>query len=277
MGHGPRVLITNDDGIASPGLLALARAAVRDGFDVVVAAPHKEASGAGAGLTVVAESGREVVREEHLPDLPDIPCFSVSSHPAFIVLSALEGTFGDPPELVLSGVNRGLNVGRAVIHSGTVGAVLTAAVNGIRGMAVSLTVTDPEFARWASVDPVIHTALPLIRRAPAGSVLNVNIPDGDVAELGPLTRATLSNAGAVQTRLKQRDGQEEVLSTFVGGKAEPGTDAYLLDRGFPTITALQPVSVAAEPELPERVPLRAVAGEGNSAQQEGSQCVSGTP
>lgn len=271
MGHGPRTLITNDDGIASPGLAALAVAAVRAGFDVVVAAPHKEASGASAGLTVVAESGREVVREEHVAGLPEVPCFSVSAHPAFITLAALEGTFGDPPELVLSGVNRGLNVGRAVIHSGTVGAVLTAAVNGVSGLAVSLTVENADHVRWAIADPVIHAALPLIRDAPAGSTLNVNVPDVPAAELGPLTRATLSKAGAVQTRLKQRDGQEEVLSTFVGGEAEPGTDAYLLDRGCPTITALQPVSGSTQPELPEQVPLS------GSLEQEGSQCVSGTP
>lgn len=256
MAYRPRVLVTNDDGITSPGLAELAQAAVRDGFDVVVAAPHKEASGASAGLTVVAESGRDVVCEQRLQALPDIACFSVSAHPAFITLAALEGAFGPPPELVLSGVNRGINVGRAVIHSGTVGAALTASVNGLRALAVSLEVDGTRAQpRWASAGPVIHAALALIRDAPAGSVFNVNIPDVPVGDLGALTRATLSSAGTVQTRLEQQDGHEDVVSTFVGGDAKPGTDAYLLAKGVPTVTALRPVSESTDSAIPDESPL----------------------
>jgi len=109
-----RVLVTNDDGIDAPGLRQLARAAVDGGHDVVVAAPDSEASGVSAALTAVAEDGRLEVERHELKDLGGVPAFGVGASPAYIVVLAGLGAFGDPPDLVLSGINRGANAGRAV-------------------------------------------------------------------------------------------------------------------------------------------------------------------
>lgn len=138
-----RVLITNDDGIAAPGLRALAHAIAATGADVLVAAPHAEASGTSAALTAVERDGQIVVVPRPLTGVPGVPGYAVTTSPAFIVVLALRGGFGDPPDVVVSGINRGANAGTAVLHSGTVGAALTAAANGVPALAVSLDVLSP--------------------------------------------------------------------------------------------------------------------------------------
>lgn len=240
-----RVLITNDDGIDSPGLVTLARAALRHGLDVVVAAPHEESSGTSAGLTVLGEE--PVAKPVELAELPGVPCHAVTARPAFIVLSASEGAFGDPPDAVLSGVNRGINVGRAVLHSGTVGAALTAGANDLLGLAVSLEHPPSDVLHWDSAEELAAEVIPLLLESAPGTVLNLNVPGLPPAELGQLTRASLASAGAVQTRLEQAHDHTEVVTTVVDGSAEPGSDAYLLRKGKPTITALR--SVTEDPDF----------------------------
>ncbi|MFD0823158.1 5'/3'-nucleotidase SurE, partial [Micromonospora zhanjiangensis] len=132
-----RVLVTNDDGISAPGIRALARTAVAHGLDVLLAAPLRDASGTSAALTAVEHGAHVVVEEQSVEDL-GLTGYGVAGSPGFITLIALHGAFGPPPEVVLSGVNLGANVGQAVLHSGTVGAALTAAINGCRAVAVSL-------------------------------------------------------------------------------------------------------------------------------------------
>jgi 5'-nucleotidase len=146
----PRILITNDDGIDAPGLRHLARAAARQGLDIVIAAPLTEASGTSAAMTAVEKNGKIVVEQRELPGVRNVPAYAVAASPAFIVLLALRGAFGPPPEIVLSGINRGANAGAAVVHSGTVGATLTASHAGLHGLAVSLDVLSPANGTAAS-------------------------------------------------------------------------------------------------------------------------------
>ncbi|MEU4443859.1 5'/3'-nucleotidase SurE [Actinosynnema sp. NPDC050801] len=243
-----RVLITNDDGIDSPGLIALARGAVAHGWTTVVAAPARESSGTSAGLTAAEDDRRVEVRRRELPGLPDVPAYAVSAHPGFIALVASQGAFGDPPDIVLSGVNRGANVGRAVLHSGTVGAALTAAINGARAMAVSLDVgLDPDVTHhW---DTAVAVAAGLFDRVAAlapGAVLNLNVPNH--AEVGAPRRADLAEFGAVRTRVKDTDDGGIRLAAVLSEEAlSPGTDAALLAEGQATVTPLR--SVAEDPDI----------------------------
>ena len=92
-----RVLITNDDGIAAPGIRRLARAAADHGFDVVVAAPSEESSGVSAAMTAVVEDGRVVIDRRELATLEGIPTFAVSASPGYIVTLGRLGAFGDAP------------------------------------------------------------------------------------------------------------------------------------------------------------------------------------
>lgn len=237
------VVITNDDGVDSPGLAVLARVAVEAGYETVVAAPLTESSGTSAGLTAAAQDRRVVTKEHSLADLPDVAAYAVEAHPGLIALAACHGAFGPVPDLVLSGINRGANVGRAVLHSGTVGAALTAGINGVRAMAVSLDVplhptADPH---WASAAAVVAELLPMLLGGPQDAVLNVNVPDAP--SVGALRWAPLAPFGSVRARVERtEDGVIEVGSVVGDEAPHADTDAALLAAGHVTVTALRSVA-----------------------------------
>ena len=132
-----RILVTNDDGVASEGLHVLARA-MRPHGEVCVVAPDSEYSGAGAAIGPIHLTQPRV----QPVDISGIDtAWSVAGPPALCVMFARLGAFGDV-DLVVSGINPGANVGRSVYHSGTVGAALTARHGNIPSLAVSQHVTD---------------------------------------------------------------------------------------------------------------------------------------
>ncbi len=240
-----RALVTNDDGIDSPGLSALVRVAVATGLEVLVAAPAEQSSGASAAITAARRDGRTVVERRELRGLPDVPAWAVGAQPGHIVMAALTGWFDPAPELVLSGVNHGANVGRAVLHSGTVGAILTAAVHDVRGLAVSLDVPlRPSGERhWDAVDGLFPRVLELLLDAPPGTSLSLNVPDRPAAEQRELRHARLAEFGAVQARVDEAgDGGLRLAEIEVGTEPEEGTDGALLAAGHPTLTALRSVT-----------------------------------
>jgi len=112
-----KILVTNDDGIDSPGIRYLARAAAREGHEVVVAAPINESSGSSAAMTAVEEHGKIILHKREMHGAKHIPAYAVAASPAYIVLLALRDAFGETPEMILSGINRGANAGSAVVHS----------------------------------------------------------------------------------------------------------------------------------------------------------------
>jgi 5'-nucleotidase len=240
-----RALVTNDDGIDSPGLAALTRLATEAGLDVVVAAPATQSSGASAAITAVREEGRTVVQRRELPDRPDVPAWAVRAQPGHIVVAALTGWLDPAPDLVLSGINHGANVGRAVLHSGTVGAVLTAAVHDVRGLAVSLDVAlHPTGERcWDAADDLFPEVLHLLLAAPQGTSLSLNVPDRPAGAHRELRHARLAAFGAVQARVDDVGPDGLRLGEIeVGTEPEQGTDGALLRAGHPTLTALRSVS-----------------------------------
>ncbi|MER7456334.1 5'/3'-nucleotidase SurE [Micromonospora sp. NPDC126480] len=265
-----RVLITNDDGIAAPGIAALARAAVDQGLDVVVAAPLEEASGTSAAMTAVERQGHVVVQDHPLPGLDGVPAFGVGGSPGFIALIAVHGAFGPPPSVLLSGINRGANAGRAVLHSGTVGAAFTAASNGCRAMAVSLDVLSAGEAtavsggaavsvaarvrdaerHWSTAARVAMDLLPRVTAGPVGSVLNVNAPDVPLARLRGLRRGRLASFGQVQmTVAESGHGFVRTALEEPGEAAQAGTDVALLAEGYASVTAVRAVTEVSDIDL----------------------------
>lgn len=246
-----RALITNDDGIDSPGLCALAIAAREHGFDVVVAAPARQSSGSSASITAAEEDGRIRIDRRELPGL-GIPAFAVRGAPGLIALIASNGAFGDPPDLVLSGINHGANVGRAILHSGTVGAALTGGLGGARGLAVSLDVgIEPEVFQWEAAALVARAVLPILLAEAPGTVVNLNVPN--VSTPVELREATLAPFGIVQTTM-HRDGDHHVRLAVedLPNDPVPGSDAALLAAGYATLTSITPVSaVPLASSLPE--------------------------
>ncbi|WP_108723851.1 5'/3'-nucleotidase SurE [Cellulomonas timonensis] len=236
-----RVLVTNDDGVASPGLAVLVRVAQALGGDVLVAAPAHDASGSSAALTGAEHFGRVEAVEARPPGVPDgVECLAVDATPGLITLAAARGRFGLPPDLVLSGVNRGPNTGRAVLHSGTVGAVLTGATHGIEGLAVSLASADP--AHWDTAEACAIATMRTLLAAPApGRAANLNVPDLPLAGLRGVRRARLAAFGAAQAHVEERDGGEVVV-TYSSPDESPDddTDWALLARGWATLTLINP-------------------------------------
>jgi 5'-nucleotidase len=123
-----RILLTNDDGINAPGLYVLEKIAAALSDDIWICAPSEEQSGAGHSLTLT----RPVRLREHAPRR-----FSVTGTPTDAVTMALRKVLPGPPDLILSGVNRGANLGDDVTYSGTVAAAFEGALAGIRSVALS--------------------------------------------------------------------------------------------------------------------------------------------
>jgi len=132
-----RILVTNDDGIHSPGLHALAQRLTGEG-EVIVFAPSGEYSGAGAAIGHLGGGIPHVVTVDGHPAMPDVAAVHhLDGPPGLASLLACRGLFGAPPDVVVSGINPGWNVGHAVHFSGTIGACITANACGIGGLAVS--------------------------------------------------------------------------------------------------------------------------------------------
>lgn len=248
-----RVLVTNDDGIDSPGLAVLANVARAAGHEVLVAAPAHEYSGASASLTGQQSDGRLEVMRAKPPGLAEgVEAFGVRAAPALIVFAASYGAFGERPEMVLSGINLGANTGHATLHSGTVGAALSAATQDIPAMAASMAAARP--LHWDTASRVCEVGLDwVVRTTPTGRVLNLNVPDVPLERLRGLRTATLAKFGAVQAALQERgEGWVRMNYSEIDTEHEPGTDAYLLGHGWATASVLRtPIHDVAEPPPPE--------------------------
>jgi len=255
-----RILVTNDDGIEAPGIRWLARAVQRAGYDVVVAAPLTEASGSSASMTAVEKEGKIVVEPRELAGVRNVPAYAVAASPAFIVLLALREAFGEAPTVVVSGINRGANAGSAVVHSGTVGATLTASHAGLHGLAVSLDVLTPSMAsaasggaaiadldkvddeqrHWSSAADMAVELLPTLTRTPAGTVLNLNVPDRHVDGIRGLTRARLARFGQVQVSIAEAgEGFVRTAVQAAEEEFEDGTDLAALAQGYAVVTPIR--------------------------------------
>lgn len=194
-----KVLVTNDDGVESVGLHALVRALLVSGLDVVVAAPDRDMSGSGAAIGHIHMDEHIDAKPVDLPDLAGVPAYAVDGPPGLCVLAARLGGFGPTPDLVVSGVNPGCNTGRAVLHSGTVGAALTAANFGCRGIAVSIDVATRLVHETAarSVTPVVDGGEAAVEVVEAPEDASTGADAGTVRDPGsPCHWATAADAAA---------------------------------------------------------------------------------
>lgn len=173
-----RVLVTNDNGIDDRGLLALAETLARS-HDVVVVAPDRDRSGASSAVTAVQRGElRARPRTLRAPDGRPLRAWAVDGTPGDCVLLGLSGLLADPPELVVSGINGGANLGDEWIASGTIGAARVAAYAGLPAVAVSgLDDDDPEALAAATewVAQLVEAGIP--GAMPRGTYLTVSLPE----------------------------------------------------------------------------------------------------
>jgi len=186
-----RVLLTNDDGIDAPGLAVLEAVAAELAHEVWVVAPEHDQSGTSHSISL--HSPLRISRKGERR-------FGVQGTPGDCVVMAARHLMKDaPPTLVLSGINRGANLGVETMFSGTVGAAMTGLLLGLHSIALSQTFSDRESVRWdtarALAPGVIRRLLGISHDAP--TCLNVNFPDCDASAAGPLT-VTRQGVGLVE-------------------------------------------------------------------------------
>jgi len=238
-----KILLSNDDGYRAEGILCLARY-LRELGEVVMVAPELNRSGASNSLTL--DAPLRVTRVEN-----DV--YFVNGTPTDCVHLAVTGLLDDEPDMVISGINDGANLGDDVLYSGTVAAAMEGRFLGLPALAVSMVSRGEGHFETAG-----RVTLELVRRLvdrplPQDSILNLNVPDVPESEL----------TGWVATRLGHRHRAEPVIRSedprgrpiyWVGAAgpeadAGPGTDFHAISQRQVSITPLQ-VDLTRHAELP---------------------------
>jgi 5'-nucleotidase len=228
-----RILVSNDDGYRAPGLAALARAMAQLG-DVTVVAPERNRSGASNSLTLDYPLRVQVA---------DNGYFYVDGTPTDCVHLAVTGLLTQEPDLVVSGINAGANLGDDVLYSGTVAAAMEGRFLGLPAIAVSLVGQEPRHYTTAA-----EVAKRLVMRLrsrplPADTILSVNVPDMPWEELAGFEATRLGHRHKAEPVIKSQDPRGRAIY-WVGAAgpeedAGPGTDFFALRHGRVSITPLQ--------------------------------------
>lgn len=232
------IVLVNDDGIDAPGLRAL-YSALRNQLQcpVLVVAPLHEKSGQGHAITL----DRPLVTTVRMSD--GFFGFAIDGTPADCTKIALSTLCPQPPQLVVSGINNGANVGRSILYSGTLGAALEAAVLGFPALAISRKTGEGSFS--AAADFAAQIAARMIGHHQwAGRVVNCNVPGTPSVQWLDTRMCRHGQSGFVETYQPIRDAQERTVWNIHGEWGsrtdESEYDAALLQAGHPTVTVLVP-------------------------------------
>jgi 5'-nucleotidase len=245
----PRLIISNDDGIAAEGLHALTRGLAKTGLPAVVLAPSENRS----GVSRNASYSRPVATEQ-LAEVGGIPHYSVGGFPVDCTRVGMLGEIAPAAELVVSGINHGPNLGDDTLNSGTVGAAIEGALLGATGLAVSQQHFDGHFHILDSFDPTtpvydttaeiaaLFAQAMLEREAPERAVINVNVPATvrePVVEVTRLGRRLYPPHSVIEG---ERDGVHGFLTYGERNgppppyEDDPGTDFAALTAGHVSAT-----------------------------------------
>ena len=228
-----RILVSNDDGYLATGINALANALAAIA-DIVVVAPERNQSGVSNSLTLHMPLRIHKVRENH---------YFVDGTPSDCVHLALSGFLDFEPDLVVSGINHGANLGDDVIYSGTVAAAMEGRFLGWPAIAVSLV-----GHRAVHFDTAAQVACDLVERLkryplPRDVILNVNVPDRPYAELAGYTAARLGFRHRSEPLIRAQDPHGRPIYWIgpagQGQDAGPGTDFEALAMGAVAVTPIK--------------------------------------
>ena len=227
-----RILVTNDDGVRSPGIRELARAVARLG-EVTVVAPHLEASAIGHALTL-----RRPLRVEQIE--PGV--FEVDGTPTDCVNVAIARILAAPPDVILSGINKGYNLGDDVTYSGTVAGALEGALLGIPSLAVSLRATRGTYDFSHAAQAAASVAAAILRQPlPPRTFLNINVPKGPPKGFRVTVQASRNHITSVAER---HDPKGRAYFWIEEGQDDwhphDRSDYQAVRDGFVSVTPLQP-------------------------------------
>lgn len=228
-----KILISNDDGYMAQGIKALAKA-LSDLGDITVVAPDRNRSGASNSLTL-----ENPLRLSQLEN----GVFRVEGTPTDCVHLAITGLLEEEPDMVVSGINSGANLGDDVLYSGTVAAAMEGRFLGFPAIAISLVGADAthyETAAWAAQKLVAHLKESSL---PADTILNVNVPDLPIAEITGFESTRLGHRHKAEPVIKEFDPRGRAMY-WVGPAGEEqdagmGTDFDAIRRGVISVTPLQ--------------------------------------
>jgi 5'-nucleotidase len=226
-----RILITNDDGVYSPGIAALAQVASRFG-EVRIVAPDVEMSSASHSIT----ASRPVTYKRTRLHGIDVEAYRVNGTPGDCVM--LGTTLWEKVDLVLSGINIGTNLGNAIWHSGTLAGAKQAALLGLRGIAFSAPATDREQPSFELLRPWVATVLEALLEVPDMCLVNVNFPAE--APRGTLwTRQSMRHYDGKVVPAKDPMGRTHYWFTVVPVEStEEGSDRWAIEQGYVSLTPL---------------------------------------
>ncbi len=269
------ILISNDDGVFAKGIQALAAEAAGRGHRVTVVCPDQERSATGHGLTL-----QTPIRAERADELfaAGVTAWACSGTPSDCVKLALFSLLEQPPDLVLSGINHGPNLGTDVLYSGTVSAAMEGAIEGFPALAVS----SADF-HWRQFDAAAVLALDvtetmLNRHWPPGLLLNLNVPARPAADIGPLRWCRTAVRRYVDQFDRRQDPRGRTYYWLAGevvddseaalpSPAEWPTDVNWIAEGGASLTPLQPELFwrGDAATLPTAFDLRPIRPDGESA------------
>ncbi|HWO40886.1 MAG TPA: 5'/3'-nucleotidase SurE [Candidatus Eisenbacteria bacterium] len=233
-----RILVSNDDGIYSPGLAALGEIAARFG-DVRIVAPDVEQSSAGHAITASRPLSYKRTR------IGDFEAYRVNGTPADCV--ALGAHHWEKVDIVLSGINLGSNLGNAIWHSGTLAAAKQAVLLGLRGIALSLQLTrdEPDFD---TLKPCVERVLSVLLPDPELTLVNVNFPDEPPKGLC-WTRQSVRHYDGKVVPGEDPMGRKHFWFTVITiEQMEEGTDRWAVEKGYVSMTPLR-LDLTNEQEL----------------------------
>lgn len=232
------ILITNDDGIYSPGLMSLAKIASRLG-NVRVVAPDVEQSSMGHAIT----GSRPLFYKKAPISFGNIDAYRVNGTPADCVSL---GTHLSKIDVVLSGINIGLNVGNSMWHSGTLAGAKQAVLLGVKGIALSAPAGDKE-PDFPSLERYVESTLRLLLDNKDINLLNVNFPD-DPKGIKWTRQSVRQYDGRVMPATDPRGRKHYWITVVPLEAAEEGTDRWAVEKGYVSITPLR-LDLTDEKEL----------------------------
>lgn len=236
----PVILVTNDDGIISPGIRALVEVMIKFG-DVTVVAPDSPQSGMGHAITI--HDPLRMQKVDVFDDL-NIPSYQCSGTPADCVKIAIDKILFRKPDLCVSGINHGSNASINVIYSGTMSAAVEAAIAGIPAIGFSLL----DFSFDADFEPAKYFVEKIVRNMlNAGlnkdALLNVNIPKLPLHEIKGVKICRQANAKWEEEFDERRDPNGKsyywLTGKFVNNDQGEDTDVWALDNGFVSVVPVQ--------------------------------------
>lgn len=225
------ILLVNDDGIYSEGILLLAKKLSNDN-NVTVVAPQGQMSGVGHAFTLYG-----YVNYVEMNILDDVKCYAVNGTPADCVKIAINLILKKTPDLIISGINKGFNLGTDIFYSGTVNAALEGAVHNIKAIAVSQEY-DLESFEFSS-DFLLNHYKELYGLLPkdAQTILNINIPKRENNQVLGIKFAKLGVKNFSENyRYEDGLGYRAHCRTTYSEKTTKEDDVYLYDEGYITIS-----------------------------------------